>query len=181
LYSSWFGFRSPADASKEIDVSKRLGISLTEIWTDPQTIHWAQILLDSYRQLVGCELLDRSQSPIEQSRLLYLAPFVVVSHDTQPDPVFNYGNQVALDLWEIDWATLLQTHSKATAEPVNRAIRQEMLAQARSHGLIQNYQGVRISTSGRRFAIDQATIWNLIDTTGQPCGQAATFATWQYL
>jgi MEKHLA domain len=56
-----------------------------------------------------------------------------------------------------------------------------MLAQARSHGLIQNYQGVRISTSGRRFAIDRATIWNLTDAVGQPCGQAATFANWEYL
>jgi hypothetical protein len=156
-------------------------ISVTAIWTDPQTIHWTQILLDSYRQLVGCELLDRSSSLVEQSRLLYLAPFVVVSHDTQADPMFNYGNQVALDLWEIDWATLLQTHSKATAEPVNRAIRQVMLAQAHSQGLIQNYQGVRISTSGQRFAIDQATIWNLTDSQGQSCGQAATFAHWQYL
>jgi MEKHLA domain len=156
-------------------------ISVTAIWTDPQTIHWTQILLDSYRQLVGCELLDRSSSLVEQSRLLYLAPFVVVSHDTQADPMFNYGNQVALDLWEIDWVTLLQTHSKATAEPVNRAIRQEMLAQAHSQGLIQNYQGVRISTSGQRFAIDRATIWNLTDAVGQPCGQAATFANWEYL
>jgi uncharacterized membrane protein len=162
---------------------------LSTIWADPQIIHWTQILLDSYRQLIGSELIERdrfssrdaAQTLIKQAQLLYTAPFVVVSHDTQSDPVLNYGNQVALDLWEMDWQTLTQTRSRNTAEPMNQTTRQEMLARAHNQGFISDYQGVRISSSGRRFLIDRATIWNLIDAAGQPCGQAATFATWKYL
>jgi MEKHLA domain len=154
---------------------------LSKIWQEPQIIDWIEILLASYRQLLGKELIECSGSRLEKSKWLYDAPFVVVSHGAQSDPVLNYGNQVALDLWEMDWTKFTQTPSKTTAEPVNRAMREAMLAQSLRQGFMDNYQGVRISSSGRRFEIDQATIWNLADLHGQPCGQAATFASWKYL
>jgi MEKHLA domain len=151
------------------------------ICTDPQILYWTQILLDSYCQLVGSELIDRDRSPTFQAEILYQASFVVVSHGIQVDPILNYGNQIALDLWEMDWASFTQTPSKSTAEPVNQAAREVMMSQVQRQGFIDNYQGVRISSSGRRFEIDRATIWNLTDLQGQFCGQAATFANWQYL
>jgi hypothetical protein len=154
---------------------------LIEIWQDPQIIDWTEILLASYRQLLGRELLECSGSRSEHSKLLYTAPLVVVSHGTQSDPVLNYGNQVALDLWEMDWTMFTQTPSRSTAEQVNQAAREVMMTQAKHQGFINNYQGIRISSSERRFKIDQATIWNLTDLQGQPCGQAATFASWKYL
>ncbi len=153
---------------------------MTEIWQDPQIIHWTEILLASYRKLLGRELIECSGSPGEQARLLYTAPAVVVSHNTQSNPVLNYGNQVALDLWEMDWAMFTRTPSQSTAEPINQAARAVIMAQVQQQGFIENYQGIRISSSGRRFVIDRATIWNLTDLQGQPCGQAATFANWQY-
>jgi MEKHLA domain len=151
---------------------------LTEIWQEPQIIDWIEILLVSYRQLLGRELIECSGSWLEKSQLLYAAPFVVVSHGTQSDPVLNYGNQVALDLWEMDWTKFTQTPSKSTAEPVNQAAREVMMSQVLRQGFVDNYRGVRISSSGRRFEIDRAIIWNLTDLQGQPCGQAATFASW---
>jgi MEKHLA domain len=162
---------------------------LNEIWQEPQIIDWTEILLASYQRLLGKELIEcsGSRSPevpaklSAQAQLLYTAPFVVVSHGTQSDPVLNYGNQVALDLWEMDWAMFTKTPSKSTAEPVNQAARQVMISQAKHQGFIDNYRGVRISSSGRRFEIDRAIIWNLTDLQDQPCGQAATFASWQYL
>jgi hypothetical protein len=154
---------------------------LTEIWQEPQLIDWIEILLASYRQLLGRELIECSGSRLEKAKLLYAAPFVVVSHSTQSDPVLNYGNQVALDLWEMNWTKFTQTPSRSTAEPVNQAAREVMMAQVLRQGFVENYRGVRISSSGRRFEIDRAIIWNLTDFQGQPCGQAATFATWKYL
>jgi hypothetical protein len=155
--------------------------ALSDIWADPAIIHWTQILLDSYQHLIGTELIERDRSPIIQSQLLFSATFVVVSHDTQADPQLNYGNQTALDLWELDWQGFTGTRSKETAEPINQVVRQQMLSQVQSQGFIQNYQGVRISSSGKKFNISQATIWNLTDAQGQACGQAATFGNWQYL
>jgi MEKHLA domain len=151
------------------------------IWADPYIVYWTQILLDSYRCVIGDELITRNESPINQSELLFRSDFIIVSHDTQANPMLNYGNQAALDLWEMDWVKFTQTPSKDTAEPVNQATRQVMMTQVLQNGFMKNYRGVRISSSGRRFEIDRAIIWNLTDLQGQACGQAATFADWQYL
>jgi hypothetical protein len=151
------------------------------IFTDPQIVYWTEILLDSYYQLIGSELIDQDRSPIFRAEMLYRASFIVVSHGTQADPILNYGNQMALDLWEMDWAQFTKTPSKVTAEPANQVARQTIMSQVQQQGFVENYQGIRISASGRRFEIDRATIWNLIDSQGQPCGQAATFANWKYI
>jgi len=41
-------------------------------------------------------------------------------------------------------------------------------------GYIDDYSGVRIAKSGRRFLIERATVWNLGEVEYQ--GQAATFS-----
>jgi hypothetical protein len=46
---------------------------------------------------------------------------------------------------------------------------------------VDNYSGIRISASGRRFRIENATVWNLADAGGRIHGQAATFHHWTYL
>jgi hypothetical protein len=109
---------------------------------------------------------------------LFDAPFVVVSHGTQADPVLNYGNRLALDLWETDLPTLTQMPSRLTAEPVHRDERARLMARALRDGFVDDYQGVRISLTGRRFRIEQAIIWNLTTLNGIPAGQAATFDHW---
>ncbi len=147
----------------------------------PEIVAWTQILLNSYQRLMGRDLLlERVFSHIDQAQALDQASFVVVSHGTQTDPILNYGNQLALNLWEMSWDEMIQTPSRLTAESVNREIRQQMLQQVAKTGFIDNYQGIRISKNGRRFRIDRAIVWNLADTDGHFCGQAATFAEWQF-
>jgi hypothetical protein len=147
----------------------------------PEIVAWTQILLHSYQRLMGRDLLlERVFSYIDQAQALDQASFVVVSHGTQIDPILNYGNQSALNLWEMSWDEMIQTPSRLTAEPVNQGIRQEMLRQVAKTGFIDNYQGIRISKNGRRFWIDRAIVWNLADADGHFCGQAATFAEWQF-
>ena len=109
------------------------------------------------------------------------APFVVVSHGTQPDPILNYGNRTALKLWEMDWDEFTRTPSRRTAEAPERAERARLIAAVTQHGFIDDYSGIRISKTGRRFRIFQATVWNLLTETGQPCGQAAKFERWEFL
>jgi hypothetical protein len=153
----------------------------TTIYQQPNVIIWSQILLDSFRNLLGYELISRQETVAQQAQNLFLAPFVVVSHGIQADPILNYGNQTALKLWELDWETLTNTPSRLTAEPMNRETRAMMLKQASETGYIDNYSGVRISSNGNRFKIDRAIIWNLTDSTGNYCGQAATFNNWQLI
>ena len=66
----------------------------------------------------------------------------------------NYGNRMAIELWETTWERLRCTPSRLTAEPENRTERERMLAQARKRGFNGNYHGVRVSCSGRRFLVE---------------------------
>ena len=152
-----------------------------QVWHQPSVVEWSQLLLDSYRSWVGRDLMPRVGGLEEQAHGLFMAPFVVVSHGTQEDPILNYGSHLALTLWETTWEELLRTPSRLTAEPVNRAEREWMLERARAKGYVDNYRGVRISSSGRRFLIEQAVVWSVIDKAGCRQGQAATFSRWTFL
>ncbi|BBH22207.1 MEKHLA domain-containing protein [Paenibacillus baekrokdamisoli] len=138
----------------------------------------ARIILGSYRRLLGKELfeIDTSQ-PLAQQ--LYEAPIVVLSHGVEADPVLNYGNLEALKLWEMSFEHFTQTESKHTAEPLIQAERQRFLQAVNEKGYIDDYSGIRISSSGRRFRIQQAIVWNLTDDHGVYYGQAAAFASYE--
>ena len=152
-----------------------------QVWSQPSVVEWSRLLLNSYRHWVGRDLMLRTGGPEEQAHALFMAPFVVVSHGAQEDPILNYGSQLALTLWEMTWEQLVQTPSRLTAELVNREERERMLERARAKGYLDDYRGVRISHSGRRFLIEQAVVWNVIDPAGHRQGQAATFSRWTFL
>jgi hypothetical protein len=137
-----------------------------------------QLLLDSFARLLGRELISRQGSAEAQAERLFQAPFVVVAHGTEADPLLNYGNAAALALWEMDLATLTRTPSRLTAEPVHRDERARLLERTRRDGYVDDYAGIRISRTGRRFRIEQAIVWNLVDAAGIHRGQAATFDRW---
>lgn len=151
------------------------------IWRRPALVLHVQILLDSYRRLLGEELIERSGDALEQARRLYEAPRVVVSHGAEPDPILNYVNRTALALWETDFESLTQMPSRLTAEPMEREERARLLARTAEKGFVDDYQGVRISRTGKRFRIARAIIWNLEDEHGRRVGQAATFTRWEPL
>ena len=138
----------------------------------------SQSLLDSYRSVLGRDLMLRSGNAAEEARRLYDLPSVVLAHGTEADPILNYGNRAALSLWEMTPEALIKMPSRLTAEPGARAAREKALEDTRRQGFSTGYEGVRISATGRRFTIHDATIWNLVDAEGRPSGQAATFARW---
>ncbi len=148
------------------------------IWARAAVVVWSQRLLDSFRHWTGRDLLDRSGSIEEQAEALFTAPVVVVSHGTEADPILNYGNQAALDLWEMTWERLIGMPSRHTAEPVDRQERARMLRLVEQQGYYDRYRGVRISSTGRRFLVEGATVWNVIDEQNRRIGQAATFSQW---
>jgi len=152
-----------------------------QIWANPGVMDWSQLLLNSFRHWTGRDLLERVGDPAYQAHALFLSPFIVISHGTEEDPIINYGNQVAIELWETTWEDLTRTPSRLTAEPINRAEREWMLEQAKVRGYLDTYQGVRVTSTGRRFLVENAIIWNVVDAAGQRVGQAATFIHWSWL
>lgn len=150
-------------------------------WERPEWVARSRLILDSYRHWLGQELLPRHGSPDEQARALFEAPFVVVAHGVESDPLLCYGNRTALNLWEMDAETLTRTPSRLTAEPVHRDERSRLLERTARDGHISDYRGVRISSTGRRFRIENVIVWNLRGPHGEYAGQAATFRHWEYL
>lgn len=149
-----------------------------DVWGRPEWITQAGLLLSSFAKLIGRELVSRAGSPLDQAERLFRAPFIVVSHGTEADPILNYGNAAALALWEMTAVQFTQTPSRLTAEPMHRDERARLLARTRRDGFVDDYSGVRISATGRRFRIERAIVWNLIDANGNHRGQAATFSEW---
>ena len=152
-----------------------------EIWETATVIDWSQRLLNSYQKLLKRELIHRTSNPQEESERLFLAPFVVASHGIDSDPIYNYGNKVLLELWERDWQQLTSMPSRLSAEKILREERQQILEATSQHGYLKNYQCIRISRTGKRYKINDITLWNVIDDQGSFCGQAATFSQWTVL
>ena len=87
----------------------------------PADLVHATCLVRSYQHWTGRNLLPGATPGPDLAEQLFTAPFVLVSHGLEPDPVLNYGNQAALTLWEMTWDELTRTPSRLTAEAPNRA------------------------------------------------------------
>src|SRR5437868_6500632 len=94
------------EASSARDAAEDSAVVL-QVWTDPDVIEWSQLLLNSFHNWTGRELLERVGDPA--------------------------------------------------------------------------YQGVRVTSTGHRFLIENALIWNVLDAERQRIGQAATFMQWSWL
>jgi hypothetical protein len=150
-------------------------------WLKDSSVRHALRLLKSFRHWTGRDLLSTEGSDIKKAQALFEAPFVVVSHGTEADPILNYGNRAALELWEMTWESFIHTPSRLTAEALERAERNAMLEEVSRKGFFPHYHGVRVSSTGRRFRIEEALVWNLLDEDESFCGQAAVFDQWNYL
>jgi MEKHLA domain len=150
-------------------------------WPAGFAVAQTQILARSLKHFTQRDLLPGDFPPPELAEKIFHAPFVVVSHGTEADPVLNFGNAAALALWEMSWTEFTRTPSRFTAEAPDREERARLLAAVAERGFIDDYSGVRISKSGRRFRIARATVWNLLTEAGRPCGQAAMFREWELL
>jgi len=141
-----------------------------------------RLILSNYRRLLGRDLVD-VQPGDDEAQKLFDAPFAVMSAlgPFGTDHVFNYANRQALGLFEYAWDELMGKPSSASAEPVHRDERRRLLDEVGKHGFIENYSGIRISQTGRRFRIKKATVFNLLDESGNYVGQSATFADWDRL
>lgn len=125
----------------------------------------------------GHSLIGSCKTKKDQARAIWEAPFVVLAHNANQPPLFAYGNRCGLEIFEMDWQQLITCHSHRSAEPEEREERARLLREVADNGIIHHYSGIRISSTGKRFQIDNATICNLWDGE-QYVGQAAVFKEW---
>lgn len=139
----------------------------------------AQLMDSSFKKLLGYSLINSTAELLAQD--LFKAPFALLSHNNDPEPLLNYANLTALKLFELNWQQLIMLPSKYSAETINQLERKRLLDQVSVAGFINNYSGVRISSTGKRFLIQRAIVWNLNDSKGVYQGQAACFSNWDFL
>ncbi|MCP3673276.1 MAG: MEKHLA domain-containing protein [Gammaproteobacteria bacterium] len=134
----------------------------------------AELIFESYLKLLGKPLLilKMGEDLLEK---MYFAPFAILSHGIEDDPVFNFANEFALNKFEMTWSEMIKLPSRFSAEVPNRQERKLLLDRVTEFGYIDDYQGVRVSSKGKRFMIKQAVVWNLIDEQGAYRGQAGMF------
>ena len=113
---------------------------MKEIWQQEKVVAQTQLMARSLKHWTGRDLLGArtARPPVGvqasaclerklklelQPEKIFHAPFVLVAHGTEADPVLNYGNAAALALWEMSWEELTRTPSRLTAEAPNRGER----------------------------------------------------------
>lgn len=145
----------------------------------PRDARFGELLASSYRQVVGEPLREGGIADGDTARWLYEdAPFCLLAHDAQEDPGFVYANMTAQRCFEYPWDEFVGMPSRLSAEAPEREDRQKFLDAVGRQGFVSDYRGIRIAKSGRRFLIERATVWNVVDHDGTRQGQAALIRGW---
>jgi PAS domain-containing protein len=140
-----------------------------------QSHEFAELLAGSYAKLVGEPLVPER---LDAAAWLYEAPFGLLAHDTSPDPKFVYANLTAQKHFEYTWDEFVGLPSRLSAGEEDREARRAFLDDVRRQGYSHEYRGPRVAKSGRRFWIEDVTLWNLVGADGELAGQAALIRRW---
>jgi len=139
--------------------------------TDPV---FFSLLSGSYERFLGRSLTPPGMAVRAAAQWLYEeAPFALLAHDSAADPLFVYGNLSAQKRFEYDWNALTNLPSRLSAEAPHQEERRRFLERVERDGYVEDYSGVRVSSTGQRFRIEGATVWQLTDAEGRLRGQAA--------
>lgn len=102
-----------------------------------------RLIVESHLRLTGRPLLQaEAANDDDLAEALWTAPRAVVAHGTQADPIFCYGNRMALELFEMDFAAFTALPSRFSAEPMAREERASLLDRVSRFGFIDDYAGI---------------------------------------
>lgn len=92
-----------------------------------------RLIVESYRRLTGKALIDNAPSDIAALRAaVWNAPRAIVAHGTEDDPIFFYGNRLALQLFEMSFEEFKHLPSRLSAEPLAQETRVKLLQKVTS-------------------------------------------------
>ncbi|PEQ11138.1 MEKHLA domain-containing protein [Novosphingobium sp. PC22D] len=143
------------------------------LYREPACASRIRLIAQSHHRLMGKPLAEVGGDAVAA---LWSAPFALVAHGDETDPLFFFGNRVALERFGYSVEEFIGLPSRLSAEAPLRDERRRMLERVAERGYIDDYAGTRITRSGERFEISRALVWNLVDEAGRMHGQAARFA-----
>lgn len=135
------------------------------------------LLEASYRHWLG-QPLPRPPGLPQAEALTWLherAPYALLAHGNESDPLFCYANEQALRCFGYPRAEFIGMPSRYSASLQDRAERQRLMNAVGRQGYASGYEGWRVDKAGEAFQIHAGVVWNLLDATGQRLGQAALF------
>ncbi|KAK3252267.1 hypothetical protein CYMTET_38430 [Cymbomonas tetramitiformis] len=152
-----------------------------EPYTKADVVMHSLKLIETYKKATGEPLLTGLDISTA-AKALYEADFLLLSHGSGDNPHFDYANKKALEVFEMTWAQMQETpSSKSAADAAEiQEDRRRALAQAETDGVCKGYSGLRVSTSGREFRIEDGVIWTLLGADDQKVGQAAFVPKWKF-
>lgn len=137
------------------------------------------LLLHSWQNRLGTSLSPSGLDVRAAARWIYEdAPFCLLVHNTSSDPRFVYANLTAQACFEYDWDAITRLPSRMSADISDQPQRQGFVDTVSRQGFATGYRGLRVSRSGRRFWIEDVTMWQLTDASDTLRGQAAVYARW---
>jgi hypothetical protein len=136
---------------------------------------WVAQMVDSHSRVLGRPLAEAPHGSELLDWLYAAAPFCLLAHDGGADPRFVYANQTAQHCFEYSWHEIVGLPSRLSALADVREERADLLAEVAQNGFAEGYRGLRVAKSGRRFWIEDVTVWNVVDPKGRFMGQAATY------
>ncbi|MFF5076592.1 MEKHLA domain-containing protein [Actinoplanes sp. NPDC000266] len=138
----------------------------------------ARLLAGSYLKLTGRPLAPEDLAGEDLARWLYEAPFGLLVHDTSPDPLFVYANRKAQEIFGYTRDEFTGLPSRLSAGVQDRESRRLFMDAVRRDGVVDGYRGPRVRKDGRQFWLEDATVWNVLDTDSSVVGQAALIRRW---
>ena len=101
----------------------------------------ARLLCSSYEHWTGRQLITEHRQTGNLLHTLFDAPFVIVSHGTEDDSIFNFGNRAALELFELPWEEFIRLPSRKSADAENLEDRKQLMARVKKNGYADDCSG----------------------------------------
>jgi len=143
-----------------------------------QEMEWRQIIENvdrSFYHLTGRILSTPPGLPDRVAWLHESAPFSLVVHSADKDPVFLYLNNTGLNSFKYPVEEVLGYPSRFSAREEDRSEREVLLQRVSTAGIADSYNGVRVDKYGTPFSIFGGIVWQLFREDKTVWGQAALF------
>lgn len=120
--------------------------------------------------------LDPSSSDIYES-ICNSERYVLISHGTEDEPIFNFGNVAALTAFFRSWESLIAMPSAKSVvlRSVDEEMRIQLMQKVTDDNFVEGASGIRIRDDGTYLKFMDAVVWNCFDEEGCKIGQAAFF------
>jgi len=140
------------------------------------------ILNSCLQKLSGKGIYERMGLSAETSTYLEVCQnkrFALISHTTEMDPIFNYGNEAVLNAFarSYDELCVIPSRLSAVAGTDDHHLRTKLMHKVTNDGYVEGASGIRIRGDRQFLRFVDAVVWNCHDENGEYYGQACFFDT----